>query len=806
MLLLASGTAFLRAQQVPSLTTQPVSQRVVAGHAVHLVTRAQPSDVEFQWFRDGVLLSGEEQDVLGLKNVTAGDEGFYKAIAKLPGGACWSREVFVQVDTPTPAPGVLSTDFYTDRMTGTSVDAILPLEDGRIVIGGKFHIGKAIRNLAVLLPDGSPDPKFSPTSYPDKRVWALTLSDGRLIAGGEFTSINGNDCYGIAAFDLDSGALAHDWDHSLGFVRDTVPVPRVLTLATDTAGYVVAGGTFTRWRIPGGEREQNWLVRIDAAGEPDLAYPTSPVRGAEVRDVAALPGGRLAVVGDFVEPSRRFAVLESTGYPTNGFALSYSPDDRVRAVLPLPDGTFLIGGEFDNIGNHLAHYDEDGTLVPDFTTGAGNTVNTLALAAGGAVLVGGVFTTVDGVPLRRIARLDAEELRLDSSFAAHGLDDEVQALAACGADVIVGGDFERPHQLLVKLLGSGEDRWDDLQFERAPLPRPAVIGAPLDLKVAVSPPRPDLAFRWLHDGVVIPDATGAKLSIDRVAPEDAGLYQVEVSDPGGTTIIAPVGVGSTHALPGAEPRFRYRGVPTAINPNSGTQARLTVAEAFTLRHVRVTMDVLHPDTSLLEVFLVAPGGQTIELFNLTGRHGENIRHATFDDEAGDHATIFDALPPFTGTHQPDEPLHQLAGTSSSGQWTLLFDNQSSAVGELLDWSLELRAEPDPVTFENYAGALGILDVVAGRQAYALAKPSHDSSAAIWADPIAAGRFELSHWQWTAPRDMSVIYQRYTMGVWLRDFPEAIHITRFPGGREVRRVRFPVESERSYYRVRADFGR
>ncbi|HUU33790.1 MAG TPA: delta-60 repeat domain-containing protein, partial [Vicinamibacterales bacterium] len=73
-------------------------------------------------------------------------------------------------------------------------------------------------------------------------------------------------------------------------------------------------------------------------------------------------------------------------------------NDRVRAVVALPGGGWLIGGDFSRINgdthNRLARLLPDGTLDPSFTSSANGTVRALAVSAG-KVYVGGSFGSVN---------------------------------------------------------------------------------------------------------------------------------------------------------------------------------------------------------------------------------------------------------------------------------------------------------------------------------------------------------------------------------------------------------------------------
>ncbi len=85
------------------------------------------------------------------------------------------------------------------------------------------------------------------------------------------------------------------------------------------------------------------------------------------------------------------------------------------------DGKIIVGGDFANVDgaprSHVARLNADGTLDTAFNPGAGpnGTVNAVRALAGGQVLIGGSFTSVDAAPRGGVARLNADG-SLDAGF------------------------------------------------------------------------------------------------------------------------------------------------------------------------------------------------------------------------------------------------------------------------------------------------------------------------------------------------------------------------------------------------------
>ena len=106
------------------------------------------------------------------------------------------------------------------------------------------------------------------------------------------------------------------------------------------------------------------------------------------------------------------------------------------------DGKAIIGGDFtdyngigvvNNQANiyRLARVNTDGSLDQSYNTakGRGSAVNALAIDANGKAVIGGAFTSFDGLARNRIARVNTDG-SLDTTFGLNqaGADGTVWAL------------------------------------------------------------------------------------------------------------------------------------------------------------------------------------------------------------------------------------------------------------------------------------------------------------------------------------------------------------------------------------------
>ena len=198
------------------------------------------------------------------------------------------------------------------------------------------------------------------------------------------------------------------------------------------------------------------------------ALEFNPILG-EMNSIATL-GSRVFLGGNFTPPNvtnrNHFAVLSSNGGldstfgPTIGVSVSAS---TVYSVLPLSDGSVLIGGEFTAVEGQtrkrIARYESNGVLATNFNLDINGTVRCLAKDQNGKILIAGSFTSIDGQTANKVARLLSSGL-VDTSFSATSVDNTILAVASDrNTNVLIGGHFNYVNgdsrYCLARLNGSG---------------------------------------------------------------------------------------------------------------------------------------------------------------------------------------------------------------------------------------------------------------------------------------------------------------------------------------------------------------
>ncbi len=186
------------------------------------------------------------------------------------------------------------------------------------------------------------------------------------------------------------------------------------------------------------------------AGSVDPTFESHP--NGFVNALGLQSDGRLVIGGDFTGvngfPQNRVSRLTLTGTLDPLFKVGTGANNKVHAIAIQPDDKIIIGGRFSSYNSTnrsgIARLNADGTIDSSFNPGAGadNPVFAVALTAQGKVVLGGSFTTVNGVTRPNVALLNTNG-SVDLTFnTGVGLNGTVYAVAVQpDGKILVGGDF-----------------------------------------------------------------------------------------------------------------------------------------------------------------------------------------------------------------------------------------------------------------------------------------------------------------------------------------------------------------------------
>lgn len=303
--------------------------------------------------------------------------------------------------------GSLDTNFNPNANSDIFAIALQP--DGKILVGGYFtSIGGEFRNrIARLDPTNGLADSFNPGANDLVRTIMLQ-TNGMILVGGDFTGIAATFRSRIARLDPITG-LADSFNPSANSFSS------VYSIALQNDGKILVGGTFTNI----GGQDRNLAARLDSTtGLADSWNPNvNRTEQPAVYSFAVQTDGKIIVSGFFDtvggQPRTNITrVDETTGLPD-----SFAPNanQTVQTVVLQSDGKILAGGGFTSIGGQFrgrfARLDTNG-VADSFDPNAGGAVSTLALQADGKILVGGIFQTMSTQPRGRVARFAIPQPRL----------------------------------------------------------------------------------------------------------------------------------------------------------------------------------------------------------------------------------------------------------------------------------------------------------------------------------------------------------------------------------------------------------
>ena len=138
------------------------------------------------------------------------------------------------------ADGSWDNSFNPGAGPNGGVESVALQPDGKMLIGGNFSTfnGTIRKNLARLTSNGSLDDSFNPGSGLNGTIFSIALqSDGRVVVGGDFTAVNGENRNRIVRLNAD-GSL------DSGFNSGTGPDGTVRSLALQSDGDILISGEF----------------------------------------------------------------------------------------------------------------------------------------------------------------------------------------------------------------------------------------------------------------------------------------------------------------------------------------------------------------------------------------------------------------------------------------------------------------------------------------------------------------------------------------------------------------------------------
>jgi uncharacterized delta-60 repeat protein len=280
-------------------------------------------------------------------------------------------------------------------------------------------------------------------------------SDGKIVIGGAFASYDGITRMRVARLNTD-GTLDNNFSTGSTFNGG------MTALAIQKDGKILVGHGIS-----------NTLIRLNIDGSIDSTFAATAIANGNIYAIAVQNDGKILVGGSFTTFSgfarSRLVRLHIDGTIDTSFVQSGVGLNNGAWVLNLQsDGKILVGGDFTSYNgimrSRVARLNTDGTLDSSFVqtgTGLNLVVSAIALQNDGKIVVGGLFNMYNSSQRMHVARLNSDGT-LDNSFSqtGTGLNNTVFTLAIqSDGKIIVGGSLTNyngsPRQNLCRLNANG---------------------------------------------------------------------------------------------------------------------------------------------------------------------------------------------------------------------------------------------------------------------------------------------------------------------------------------------------------------
>jgi uncharacterized delta-60 repeat protein len=346
--------------------------------------------------------------------------------------------------------------------------------DNKIIIGGDFldYNGNLVSNLCRLNPDGLIDNTFnigngfsgSFNMFFGSCVYSTAIqTDGKIIVGGNFFNFNSIQKFGICRLNIDGTN-----DPTFNSLNGFNGAVRKVCLQTD--GKIIVGGDFSSYNsIP-----VNRICRLNSDGTLDLSFNTGTGFNDAVFDIKLQQDNKILVGGYFTQfngqSKNKIIRLNTDGTADLSFNIGSGfgiGGGGIWSLAVQTDGKIILGGMIYTYNgqtiSNICRLNTNGSIDLSFQQGSGfnNPTYTLSLQTDGKIIIGGGFTTYNGIGRNYIIRLNPNG-SIDTNFdiiPGTGLNGQVLCSHIQNDNkILVGGQFTTLNNInrnrIVRLLNT----------------------------------------------------------------------------------------------------------------------------------------------------------------------------------------------------------------------------------------------------------------------------------------------------------------------------------------------------------------
>lgn len=345
------------------------------------------------------------------------------------GGVVAATSVIVPDVTPTVTPTITTSVTITVTPSATNIACFdsgagfnqfsrgIVETNGNFTIGGNFttYSGVSKNRIVRLNNDGTIDSSFSIGTGFDSQTWSVIKdSSNKYLVSGIFTTYNGSTAGGIARLNYD-GSFDSTFNSGTGFIGLVFAIEQL------SSGSYVIGGNYSEYN----GSLYNSIIKVSSGGTVDGSFVIGTGFNSDVYVIDEQSDNKLLIGGAFTTYSgasaNKIIRLNSDGSIDSSFNIGTGFSATVEKLVILNDGKVLVGGSFTSYNgvnvNRFVKLNSDGSIDNTFNIGTGfsSTVNGITVLPDNKILVTGSFTSYSGISANRVIRLNSDG-SVDNTF------------------------------------------------------------------------------------------------------------------------------------------------------------------------------------------------------------------------------------------------------------------------------------------------------------------------------------------------------------------------------------------------------
>lgn len=350
--------------------------------------------------------------------------------------------------------GSVNNIFGSNIGFNNKVNVISNTLNNKILVGGDFtkYNGVSVSKIIRLNNDGSIDGSFNTGTGFNNMVNAIaTQSDGKILVGGNFTSYNGIPALYLTRLNAD-GTIDSGFLNQTGFIQSSSYRVNFIKLQSDNK--ILVGG-YVNSAIP----SRGNLKRLNSNGSIDtsfnLFFPTSPGSFTEIKSIILQSDGKIILGGEITLPLgstvlRNIVRINSNGSYDTSFVsqIGFNPGGKVNSMFLQSDNKIIVGGQFTSYNgvssNKIVRINNDGTIDNTFNIGSGfnNNLRFVTVQGDGKILASGDYTSYNGSNTTKITKLNSDGTLNNNFNVQDRFDNFINTiLIQSDGKILVGGEY-----------------------------------------------------------------------------------------------------------------------------------------------------------------------------------------------------------------------------------------------------------------------------------------------------------------------------------------------------------------------------